>query len=107
MPDRKVLMFTRDFLVDLAERAVRAFAWSVLSFFGAADVLDAFHADWWDALGVGLGAAVLSVLASVAAYGAGSKGTASLTEATVPASALAEQAARYGRHAAGLKDGPA
>jgi hypothetical protein len=73
-------VFTRAWLVDAAERAVRAFAWSVLSFLGGADVLDAFHADWVDALGVGAGAAVLSALTSVVASTVADPQSASLVD---------------------------
>ncbi len=60
-------MFTRTFWRDAAERSVRAFAWALLSMFTVAEAFNAFRADWLDALGVGLGAAVLSLLASLAA----------------------------------------
>lgn len=58
-------MTTKAFWVAAAERAVRAFAWAVISVLTVADGFNAFHANWGDALGVGLGAAVLSLLASI------------------------------------------
>ncbi len=77
-------MFSKSFLRDTAERAVRAFAWSVLSVFTVAQGFNAFRADWADALGVGVGAAVLSLLASLAASHVGDPRSASLLDPTDP-----------------------
>jgi hypothetical protein len=81
---------TRQFWTDAAERCLKAFAYSVIAFFGVGNGFDAFHADWGNALSLGLGAAILSVLGSVASYKVGNSGTASLTTAVEPS----------GRHAA-------
>lgn len=78
------------FVQDTAERAVKSFAQGVLGTFIVGDGFNAFHADFGNALGLGLGAAVLSVLTSVVSYKVGNSGTASLTSAVEPA----------GRHAA-------
>lgn len=95
----------RDFWVDAAERAVRAFAWAVLSVLIVGDgLMDAFTVDWSGALGVGLGAGVASFLASLAAAKLGNEGTASLTDATVPTSDY--EALRRGLGDAGLSGGP-
>lgn len=95
---------TKDYLIDLGERMLRAFAAAVLSTMVVGDGFNAFAVNWGDALGVGLGGAVVSLLVSLAALKVGNKGTASLTDATVPA-AYADAIAR-GRHATGLADGP-
>jgi hypothetical protein len=96
----------RDYWIDTAERCVRAFAAAVLSVMAVGDgILNAFDASWLEALGVGLGAAVLSLLTSLTAVKLGNKGTASLTDATVPTS-YADAVAK-GRTATGLGDGPA
>lgn len=58
-------MTTKAFWVATGERAARAAAWAVISVLTVADGFNAFHANWLDAAGVGLGAAVLSLLASV------------------------------------------
>lgn len=76
---------TRAFLTDLAERAAKSFAYAVIAVFGVGDGFDAFHADWGNALSLGLGAAILSVLGSIASYKVGNSGTASLTSAVRPA----------------------
>ena len=77
------------FVQDAVERAVKTFAQAVLAFFGAG-ALDIVSADWGEALSLGVGGAVLSLLTSVASYKAGNTGTASLTHAVEPS----------GRHAA-------
>jgi hypothetical protein len=77
------------FLKDAAERAAKTFAQTLLAYFGA-DVLDVLSADWGNALSIGAGAVVLSLLTSVVSYNVGHSGTASLTDAVQPA----------GRHAA-------
>lgn len=94
----------KDFAVDAAERCARAFASSVLAVLAVGDGLNVLHADWLDALGVGLGAAVVSLLTSLAALKIGSAGTASLTRAVVSAD-YADAIAR-GRHEANLRNGP-
>ena len=58
-------MTTSTFWIATAERAARAAAWAVISVLTVADGFNAFNANWGDALGVGCGAAVLSVLASI------------------------------------------
>ena len=80
---------TRQFLTDAAERAVKTFAQTLLAYFGA-DALDVLSADWGNALSISAGAVVLSVLTSLLSLRLGHSGTASMTEAVVPA----------GRHAA-------
>ena len=71
----------KQFLKDAAERAAKSFSYAVIAVFGVGDGFDAFHADWGNALSLGLGSAVLSVLGSVASYKVGNSGTASLTDA--------------------------
>ena len=65
------------FWSDALERAVKTFAQSTVAFIGA-DAIDVLSLDWGDTLSVGAGAALLSLLTSVASSGVGDKGTASL-----------------------------
>jgi hypothetical protein len=97
---------TRDFLEDMAERAVRAFAWAFTSSLVVGEGFNAFtDINWLESGGVGLGAALLSVLASIYAGRRDPRGTASMTRAVVPTH-YADAIAR-GRRASGLTDGPA
>lgn len=72
------------FVSDSLERATKSFAQGVLATFGAG-ALDVLHADWGNALSLGAGAAVLSVLTSLLSVKFGNSGTASLTTAVEPA----------------------
>jgi hypothetical protein len=85
-------MFSKLWLKDAAERAIKTFAQSALATLGlgATDILST---DWVGVLSVGGGAAVVSVLTSLL--------SASREETVSPAS-LVEQP--YGRHA--KDDGP-
>jgi hypothetical protein len=65
------------YLKDLAERVVSSFVGGALSVIGLSGV-DAFHLDWKAALGVGGGAALVSLLKGLVARGVGDPGTASL-----------------------------
>jgi hypothetical protein len=61
-------MFTREFWVRTADRAVKSFAQGVLFVFAASkvgEVADAFTFDWKAGLSGGLGMAILSVLTSI------------------------------------------
>jgi hypothetical protein len=58
-------MFEVNFWKSAVERAVKTFAQTALALFGAG-ALDVLTADWQQVLGVSAGAAVLSVLTSVA-----------------------------------------
>lgn len=95
---------TRDFLLDSAERAIKTFAQAMLAYF-AADAMDVLSADWGEALTVSGTAVLLSVLTSLLSLKLGGNGTASATDAVVTSSYA--DAVAYGRHSAGLKDGPA
>jgi hypothetical protein len=94
---------SRDFLLDAGERALKAFAYSLLAYLGTG-ALDVLHADWTGGLSVSLGATVLSVLGSIASLKLGSSGTASATNAVVTASYA--DAIAHGKHEAGLRAGP-
>ena len=79
-------MWTKQFWVDSAERAIRTFAQALIAILGAGAV-NILTVDWVQALSVGAGAAVLSLLTSIASSGFGTKGTPSiLPEAGAPAS---------------------
>lgn len=62
-------MWTKAFWKAAGERALRTLAQSLLSLWLAGDVFNAFTVDWVDALGVGLGAALISVLMSLVPTG--------------------------------------
>lgn len=58
-------MFTVAFAKAAIERAVKTFAQTLVALWGAG-AFDVLHVDWSQALGVAGGAALLSVLSSVA-----------------------------------------
>lgn len=76
---------SRDFILDTAERAIKTFAQALIAYFGAG-ALDVLSADWGEALSVGAGAAVLSLLTSLGSLKLGASGTASATGAVVTTS---------------------
>jgi hypothetical protein len=67
----KSVLFTRNFWLDAAERAIKTAAQSALLVLGQ-DVLgfDVFSADWLNLAGFAAGGAMLSVLTSIASAGA-------------------------------------
>lgn len=77
-------MTTAAFWKAAFERAVKSFAQAVLAVFGAG-VFNVLNADWENALSIGAGAAVLSLLTSVVSAGVGPTGSPSLV--TDPAAA--------------------
>lgn len=79
--------YARQFAADTAERAIKTFAQALLAFFAADAVLDVVSADWGEALSVASGATVLSLLTSLASLRLGHSGTASATDAVMPAPA--------------------
>jgi hypothetical protein len=76
-------MFSKVFVKDASERAVKAFAAALLPLLSGDKVLDLFNLNWGEILGVGAGAAVTSVLLSLVSYKAGSAGTASAVKQVV------------------------
>lgn len=76
---------SRQFIKDAIERAIKTFAQTLLAYFGA-DALDVLRADWGNALSIAGGAVVLSLLTSLLSLKIGHSGTASATDAVVPAS---------------------
>lgn len=72
-------MFTRAFWQDLSERMISSFAGGVLSAFGL-DLVNVLNVDWYSALGLGLGAAVISLLKGLAARKVGDSESASLSK---------------------------
>ena len=70
-------MLTKQFWIDSAERAIRTFAQALVAILGAGAV-NILTIDWVQALSVAAGAALLSVLTSVASSGIGVKGSPSL-----------------------------
>lgn len=57
-------MLKWDFWSETLQRSVRTFAQSLLAVFGG-NAFNVWNADWQNAVGVGLGAAFLSILMSV------------------------------------------
>jgi len=62
---KKRTIFTNDFWLQTGERAVKTFAQTAVALIGAG-VLNVLTTDWQQLIGVSLGAAVLSILTSVA-----------------------------------------
>jgi hypothetical protein len=67
------------FWKDAAERATKTAAQVLVTFLGA-DLVDVLAVDWKRAAGIAAGAAVVSLLTSVASANVGESGTASLVE---------------------------
>lgn len=77
-------MFSKQFLIDSAERAISTFLQTLLAIVGV-DALALFSMDWKAALAAAGSAAILSIVKSLAGNKVGNEGTASLTKATLPA----------------------
>lgn len=77
-------MFTVTWLKDALERAAKTFAQSALATLGLGTV-DVLAVNWVGVLSVGAGAALISLLTSMASEPVGRGGTASLTHAVEPA----------------------
>jgi hypothetical protein len=69
-------MSVSTFVKDLVERAVKTFSQTAVTVLGA-DAVNILHVDWQTVVGLGGGAALVSVLTSVASYNFGTAGTAS------------------------------
>ena len=75
-------MWSREFWIATAERAVKSAAQAPLVAWGVGDVaLDVFALDWRLGLGVAAGGALVSVLTSLASAGAGPDRSPSLVRA--------------------------
>jgi hypothetical protein len=72
-------MYNKKFLNDLAERAIKTFAQTFLALVGS-DMAGIFTIATVDTLKVSLGAALLSVLSSIASTQVGDSESASLTK---------------------------
>lgn len=78
-PYQEAYMLTALFWKDAFERAVKTAAQALLSLWLVGDVaFNLFTVDWGSALGVAAGAAVISLLTSIASGPVGDRGTASL-----------------------------
>jgi hypothetical protein len=66
-------MFTAAFWRATAERAVKTFAQTLVALLSAG-AFNVLKAEWQESLGVAAGAAVLSVLTSIASAGVGNSG---------------------------------
>lgn len=81
-------MWSKQFLKDVAERAVKTFAQSLIATLAVGTPI--FDLAWTEGLGIAATATVISVLTSIASFGVGDKGSA----AAIPAEDTT------GRHAA-------
>ena len=72
-------MMTRAFTLAVLERAIKTFAQTLVALFGATQ-FDLIHAAWVDALSIAGGAAVLSILTSIASYPIGNASPSLATE---------------------------
>jgi len=72
-------MYNKKFLNDLAERAIKTFAQTFIALVGS-DMAGIFTIATVDTLKVSLGAALLSVLSSIASTQVGDSNSASITK---------------------------
>lgn len=77
-------LYTRIFWIDAFERAVKTIAQTLLSLWAMGQGLDVFTINWKQALGVSLGAAVISLLTSIISAAKNNTDTASLVVDTKP-----------------------
>lgn len=73
-------MFTRQFALDLTERAIKTFAQALIATIAVGTPI--FDLAWGEGLGIAATATVVSVLTSIASVGVGTEGTASALPAT-------------------------
>ena len=74
-------MGSKTYWIQVAERAAKAFAGTLVTLLGAGAV-DVTHIPWTTDLGIALGATVVSVLLSIASAGAGAPDSPSLVPVT-------------------------
>jgi hypothetical protein len=65
-------MFTKQFITDASERAIKTLAQTFLALVAGAEVFNAFTADWAQIIGVSVGAAILSYATSIVSKNIGS-----------------------------------
>lgn len=87
-------MFTLAFWKDALERAIKTTVQTLVSVLGLSAAFNVFTFAWLPALGVALGAGLLSLLTSVLSIGIGPTGSASLV--TTPVAAMTKPTT--GRH---------
>ena len=71
-------MFSKQFLLDMTERAIKTIAQTVIASLLASGALGLFDANWGDILSVAGLAGVISLLTSIASSGTGDSDSASL-----------------------------
>jgi len=76
------IYFTKAFLLATLERSIKTFAQTLVAVLGVG-FLDILKTDWVQSLSVAAGAAVLSILTSVASAEIGKMGGPSLTTETI------------------------
>lgn len=74
------MMFTKQFWLDTAERAIKTFFQVFLALAVEDRIFNAFDLDWNQMLGIGLGSALVSVATSVVSSRVGDHDTASLID---------------------------
>ena len=72
-------LVTKTFWLDTAERAVKTLAQTLVALLGAGAV-DVLHIDWKARLSVAMGAALVSILTSIASSNVNSADSASLVK---------------------------
>jgi putative AlgH/UPF0301 family transcriptional regulator len=81
--ERKDTMLEKDFLMAVAERAIKTFAQTVIAMVGT-NAMGAFDSTFVNALEVGLVAAIMSVITSYASATSGRKGPSLAGESIHP-----------------------
>jgi ABC-type uncharacterized transport system permease subunit len=71
-------VFSKAFWLSTTERAVKTFVQALLAVLTIGPAFNILHANWSEALGVSLGATVLSILTSLASAPVGAPGSASM-----------------------------
>jgi len=73
-------MFTKHFWSDVAERALKTFFQTFLAIVVEERIFNALELDWQQMVGIGLGAALISVATSIVSSQVGSHESASLID---------------------------
>lgn len=81
-------LFTREFWLEAADRAIKSAAQAAILFWSAGELFNVFQVQWLDTLGFALGGAALSLLTSIASAGVnrrrGAPGMLSVPGSTPP-----------------------
>lgn len=100
--EKEIIMFNKEFALDTLERSVKTAAQAAAAML-TADATGLLEVDWVQLFSLAGMAALVSLLTSVASYGVGDKGTASLVAqpSATPAAYVDDDLVRFPpRHAA-------